>query len=446
MRNIIVLIICSFLIPTLSSARDRFMGIKVHSRISGSLRSTFSKNAIRIIDGRKHFYINEKSLLKRVSPDNEQVQEYIKDDRYMNREVGFLLAPRGTRRGTTKKQLADFINYMDSHLKRFPLNKVKQDQVYNEKKLKEIRNQVVELVSKQLDGEFPRILNTDRMRIKRVIHPGDVLFKHKYDRKQGSMLKYLQHFIYRFRSNDPEFIYDITHLAMSVGNAKFAESSGHLRDKGQPQDVGQLRVLDINDPMFFPKGYERDLQFWVYRYHNKKLAIRAAQIAKLYTSAPPETLLKNYTIKGAFGGALGSTKFNNEGKRRFVEVGLLAIANDRAKSLGVLKNLNRKFFCSYFVAYSFQSAESEALLLKLEKNGKIRIPNFNKYRNVKVLAKDIENLAKKLSKQLKNYLNKNVEFAFDTEDITPVNFRSWVLEHPNLFSPVGRIISGKRAK
>ena len=81
-------IIFSILFPVISQAKDDFMGIRVHSRISGSFRSKISKNAIKIIDGQRHFYINEKSLLKRVSPDNEQVKEFIKDDRYMNREVG----------------------------------------------------------------------------------------------------------------------------------------------------------------------------------------------------------------------------------------------------------------------------------------------------------------------------------------------------------------------
>ena len=118
MKKIMVFVLLPLLI-TPTFAKD-FMGVRVHSRAFGHLRSTITKNAIRVEDGRKHFYINEKSLLKRVSPNNEQVKDFIKDDRYMNREVGFLLAPRGTYKGTSKKQIVNFINYMDSHLKRYP--------------------------------------------------------------------------------------------------------------------------------------------------------------------------------------------------------------------------------------------------------------------------------------------------------------------------------------
>lgn len=432
--------------PLFSLSAKEFMGIKVHSKVSGALRAKLTKNAIKITEGNRSFYLNEKDILKRISPKNEQVQEFLLQDRYLVREVGFLLAPRGTSRGTSKKVMVNFINYMDSHLKRHPLGKVTPVQTYNLDQLKKIRDRVVELVSKQLDVEFPRILNTDRGRIIRIIRPGDILFKHKYDRKQGSMLKYLQHFIYRYRSGNPEFIYDITHLAMSVGNLRVAESSGHLREDGKPVDVGQLRVLDINDPLFFPKDYKKDLQYWIYRYHNRRLAKRAAQIAKSYASAPPETLVKNYTIKGALTSALGSTKFNTEGKRLFMENGLLAIADTRAKKLGVLENLKRKFFCSFFVAYSLQAAEAEKVILNLERMGKVELPNFNQYNNVQSLSKDVSKLAKKLAKRFKSYLNKNVELAYDAKHITPVAFRSYVLKNPKLFSPVGRIISGRRAK
>ncbi len=211
------------------------------------------------------------------------------------------------------------------------------------------------LVAKRLEALKNRhleIILFKKETLVQKLKPGDILFK-KQPRESKNVVVLGQWMVNPLISGQKEReSYKYSHAALYLGDGKVAEAVPN--SKGS-----EVRILDIDDPGFDLHGAE----YLVSRSEDEELARTAAEIGMKTaqnagpSSCPNETVFK-YTRLQAMRSIWHPSFFGPFARYRYLKQYHDDHANLLPKDFIQLKS----FFCSYFVGYCFQTAESRRIM------------------------------------------------------------------------------------
>ncbi len=260
------------------------------------------------------------------------------------------------------------------------------------------------------------------------LKPGDLVFKKVPDNVSNIVVTAQKIFrgITRAPFRDRES-YKYSHVAIYLGNGQVAEAMT------VPNGRVQLRRINMLDPEFMDTS--SGMQFLITRPKDQELAKEAVEHAKNIScdcTAEPlgPNAGKKHPHKYAFLNALRSlwhsSSFGHFAKQRYLKAYFDAKNKEAPLSFVFFKD----FFCSNFVTYCFQAAESQKV-----------VPE--------VLGKDAELpkadtlLGKALVRTIWSRINtwrysralgEKVQFQYDAKWITPQDLRHFIVGNPKLFT------------
>lgn len=256
------------------------------------------------------------------------------------------------------------------------------------------------------------------------LKPGDIFFKLNPTNSDNMVVrvqKISQHFL-RGKLVEREG-YKHSHTAIYLGDGKIAEAvPGH--DGGV-----QLRSLDLEDSRF---AINQEHDYLISRCVDAELGAEAALIAaQVVKKAKPEKEKQvnsnrhKYAFINAARAVYHSASFGLFAKQRYLKQYI-----DHKHGTEPMDFMAPKeFFCSNFVAYCYQTAESLKIAPKIigENNAPPRsFTSFGAamYRGIWARVNRWKNLFE---------WDRQVKMKFDAKWMTPHDFRNFVVRNPNLF-------------
>jgi hypothetical protein len=239
------------------------------------------------------------------------------------------------------------------------------------------------------------------------LKPGDLIFSR---RSQHTRVTYGQRCIAPFiRGKKERNGHMYNHISLYIGNGKLVEA----------WEKKPLHIVDISDRRFAPKPSMHN--YVVSRCTDSNLAAEAARIAEkialreLQRPAKSKPLKYSHTL--AAQSLFRSPRFGSNARYRYLTHYLDDIRDRTPPS----------FFCSYFVGYCYQVAESHRVIPKLASD----LPRKEGSAPVKTLRRTL--WANKKRWKLWRKMNDQIQFKFDPKRTTPHELRNFVLKRPYLF-------------
>ena len=185
--------------------------------------------------------------------------------------------------------------------------------------------------------------------------------------------------------------------------------------------------------------------FLVIRCKDPKMAEESWRIANALSARKGEPI--EYSILKALGANFSQGKLDNRGIRRYLQGAYYAHTHE----IPTNKKGRREFFCSYYIGWACQAAESEAVLKrvneKLKQAGKPQI----QFPNLAMLSQAergslLSQWANEVTRDHYDLLRNEIKLDFDPKRLTPQHFYDFVFNHPELFTQVMRIVAPKKEK
>lgn len=387
----------------------QYLNCKAYTGISGCTQGFFNR-ALKIVDkdsGHK-FYFNKKELLAHFCDAAHIAMTSKNKDKLMTAMVEVLNPIKG---------------------KELTLDKV--NKIYKE--ISESFNQQhatgLDLLQKfeELKKRHLTILTYNSTDLLKNLKPGDIFFKKNPENSDNIVVIGQKLFTPVLLSKLVEREgYKYSHAALYMGDGIVAEAV-------TAQDGGvQLRSVMLEDSRF-ALDHEHGYNYVVSRSEDEELANEAVRIAKKIVKAaePEDVKQKNsnkhkYSFVNAVRSIYHSSHFGFFAKRRYFQQYI-----DHKQDRSPLDFLSPKdFYCSNFVSYCYQTAESLKVAPKL----------IGEHSHPTNLGTGFGNALSRFFWACINRwqhirdLDKHVKMKFDAQWVTPQDLRNFVLSNPKLFN------------
>ena len=267
------------------------------------------------------------------------------------------------------------------------------------------------------------------------LKPGDILFKKLHE--SNSHIVSTAQWLFRpltFGIKERE-AYKFTHAAIYIGDGKIAEAVPHFSGS-------EVRILPLDDPRF---ALDSDCKntYLVARPHDETLGWEAAEIAAgiAEEAGPPddqypkETPFKYDKIQAARS-IWHPSNFGPFARYRYLK----QYIDDHRKQLPRDFLALKTFFCSYFVGYCYQTAESRRIMPKLL--GANDGPPMGLTRLDTAVFRGLWARLRKI--QVWGQMSKHVKMQFDAKRLTPQGLRNFMIRNPGQFQDMYRIASPQK--
>lgn len=282
--------------------------------------------------------------------------------------------------------------------------------------------QIKNLLVKRLEAFKNRHLTTISWNdMESRLKPGDIIFRNLVENPSNVLLG--QQFLApTIRGKKERQGYQFSHVSIYLGQGKIAEAISDSR-------FG-TRIFDIHDPQFTLKPLSKT-RYVVTRFHDPRIAHQAAQIAaELATDdnsdhAKPNTQKYSYLLAGA--AALSPPNFGPVARYHY----LTQYIDDHEHRPPMEYSYPKGFFCSYFVGYCYQTAESRVIMPRILPQDNAGPAHSSSHFGNAFLRRLWAFLA---SLRLGNAMNDHVELTFHAKRTTPNELRNFVVTKPRLFT------------
>jgi hypothetical protein len=267
----------------------------------------------------------------------------------------------------------------------------------------------------QLKNRHLTVIPFSEKRILKHLRPGDILFKRSEELNKS--VRIVQWLIAPFLGIRERDGYEFTHAALYLGNGQIAEAT-------DAQKVSGVRIFDIRDERFtIGQGSKRE--YLVSRCKDGDLARTAVKIAKELAvndrvRRHPHRKKLQFAQALCAEAAFLSSAFGPMARFRYCRQYIDDRMNESRSHFLKLKD----FFCSYFVGYCYQTAESRRIMPHIIARHDVPRPKWYPGRCLWAAIKSLQHSKK---------LTQLVQLSFDAKRITPYELRNFVLSRPALF-------------
>lgn len=382
----------------------------------GAILSLFVQT-IRVEDEEHHktYYLKVKGLVKHLCRDNTEVLgDYLSNSEDLNRLALETFNPVIGRRVYTKDVAALFHDFRSSEF----MQSIKQtyDPLLAEK--------LASAQFEKLKERHLEVLPYDRSILMQKLKPGDIFFKklpHDAEHPVIFGQKLFQPLIIGEKERES---YKYSHVAIYLGNGKVAEA---VPDK----HGSDVRIIDLADPHFaleFPK------QYLVARCSDEALAATAvavaAKVADEVGENQGETSFK-YTKFQALRSIWHPYFFGPLSRYRYMK----QYIDDHKNQVPVDFIQPKSFFCSYFVGYSYQTAESRSIMPDMLGETDAPLKMLTPIGNA--ISRGIWARLRRI--QFWKGMSERIRLQFDAKRLTPQDFRNFMIGEErgrNLFKDI----------
>lgn len=369
--------------------------------IIGWLKNFFGWT-IRVVDGNNVLYFDKSDLLAKLC-------------------LNLPTAP------AAQKQLSELMVEVLNPVQGLPITIDKVRTVFQEIRTSFLDNPFDDLKTRfeELKTRRFKVLTYDAKELEKNLKPGDIFFYKNPEDTIARVQNVFSHFC-RATSHFDREGYKYTHAAIYVGNGEVAEAV-----MGMDNGV-QLRLIKLDDPRFDLNKHPNN-NYLITRPADEKMAFRASEIARtVVTEAVPvgAPQSNNGKHKYAFLKAARSlyhrADFGFFAKARYIKQYL-----DRKQGSAPLDFMSpNDFYCSNFVGYCLQTAESEGVLPRMIGNSEPpKVPVFLPF--TKAVVRDLWARVERWKNLFS--LDEKVKMKFDAKWFTPQDFRHFVVSHEELF-------------
>ncbi len=254
------------------------------------------------------------------------------------------------------------------------------------------------------------------------LKPGDIFFK-KVHEEDSHPVVLGQSIAYHFMSAPKEREgHKFSHAAVYLGNGRIAEASPH-------HDGCEVRSVSLDDPRFALDA-EHSNRYLVCRFHDESLAREAAQVAESVAQpvVAAEATEFKYSKLQALRSIWHSASFGPFARYRYLK----QYIDDHKGERPVDFMQKKGFFCSYFVGYCFQTAESRRTMPPIL--GDEDRPTQGWTTIGSAVFRGLWARLRRLGHW--NEMSEAVKLQFDAKRLTPQNLRNFTVAHPELFKDV----------
>lgn len=263
-------------------------------------------------------------------------------------------------------------------------------------------------------------------KLAQVLKPGDIFFKKNPENSHNVVVRAQRVFrnLTQAKLTDRES-YKYSHVAIYVGEGQVAEAV-------TAQDGGvQIRLVKLDDPRF-ALDKEHGYEYVITRGEDQALAFKAASLAKSIAkpALPLDDKQENkhahkYAFINAARSLYHSSSFGLFAKQRYFK----QYIDERQHKLPLSFMSAKDFFCSNFVSFCYQTAESQTVIP--EKLGVKSEP-------IKGLTSFGTALFRGIWARYNRWkyiydLDKHVKMKFDAKWLNPQDFRNFVVGNPTIF-------------
>lgn len=267
---------------------------------------------------------------------------------------------------------------------------------------------------KSLDSE---ILNFNKDTLLNNLKPGDILFK-KLPHDSKNTVVFGQWLLSPLLTGKQEReAYKYSHAMIYLGDGKFAEATPN-------HGKSEVRTFDIKDPKFALES-SSPIQYVVARHKDADLARQAAEIAStIAQNCACSSGIHDYDYVDALRSIYLPSNFGLFARYRYNKQFYLDRRGEPPTEFFGTKD----FFCTYFVGYSYQTAESRKVMPQIQEPDDAPIKGSNVFypliRALWGFPRVIWNWAS---------MSEKVELQFDAKRLTPEDFRNFMVTHPGIF-------------
>lgn len=273
----------------------------------------------------------------------------------------------------------------------------------------------------------------DFEKLKSLLEPGDLILSYypQNENLADVMIRTGQGISQAITSgNLPAGAHNFVHAALYTGEGNISEA------------VSDGVVMNRLDGERFVLKPSMTHSFLIVRPKDPKMAKEGCRICDAISARKGEIIPLAYSILKAVDANFSGGKLDDRGIRRYLQGAYYA----QNGMMPTNKNGRRSFFCSYFVAWACQAAESEAVLKrvndKLIKAGKhpIKFPELSHLPEAERGAR-LSLWAKRNTERHYDLLRNEIKLDFDPKRLTPQHLYNFIFSHPELFTQVMRIVA-----
>lgn len=372
--------------------------------------------AICVLDEKtnKNFYINVKDVVRHLCRvDNAKISsETLASSEKINRLVLEILSP-SIRDEVSSKTLEAFFRDFRSSLVKTQLKFAKDLSAAEGVAVKQLTT---------LKNRDLKILRFERAELVSKLKPGDVLFKKMPD--DSSHIVALGQRIVRVIVGEEREAYKYSHAAIYLGNGKIAEAT--------PAHGCDVRITDLTHSKFALKEGS-GIQYIVARCADSRLAKQAADVAKKVAGEVKSCGVQEgsqctphkYSNINAGRSIYHSQWFGPFARHRYIK----QYIDDSKKEMPVDFIARKKFFCSYFVGYCYQTAESRKVIPEILGADDEPLKAHTTFG--KAISRGI--WARLRRYQTWNQMSEKVKMQYDAAWLTPQDLRNFMRGHRELF-------------
>lgn len=264
------------------------------------------------------------------------------------------------------------------------------------------------------------------------LKPGDILFHYSVGEKtrNNKVVVGLNHIAYPLRKSNLPGIYPqhIVHCLVSLGGKTIAETNNTPK-------APQIRIVNFcREHAFDEKKHHR---YIVFRPKDSYFGLDVAKTAKRFASEFAKDKKhsgnkSDFSLWRGFLAFIKNDKLDEDAVKRFWKAAIYGNVLLEQETVPSKKHEYRPFFCSYFLAFCFQSVEGQRFL----KEAGIKITRDAFETDGKIDSKKVSLYAKSLAKN-PEYINKvsSAIFNINQKASTPIDVLNLV-EHSDKFSHV----------
>lgn len=278
--------------------------------------------------------------------------------------------------------------------------------------------------------QMVQCIDFDKEKLLEQLRPGDVLFKYHPQNSDGieffnlvdGLIRGAQFITKKYTKTSTSFSKNIVHASIYAGDGTISEA------------VAQGVLLSSLDDERILLKPGMTCGYIVVRPLNSDFGESAGKIARDLTSLPEGSLHK-YSVAKGLHSLVSSSSFDQHALKRYLKGA--AYAHGAAAPLS--SKGYRKFYCSYFVAWCWQTAESKKVLEEvnqhLREDERITFPNLNDL-DPSVAGRRLHRWAAQMESKHSSLLKEHIRLTLDAKRATPQRLYGFVLEHPEMFEHV----------